>query len=178
MKSGFSCYCNNTSTAYQNPYIARKTQFHWARCCRGQVYEGAEFTTPSMPTATAHLHSRWSILYMDHILHLVCSWGWYFWAPHTHVLSLSGSVVPFFRHRDLIVHSLLNFVWLNCRIPQQIRMETLANPTFCSPYAYTYVICVLLVRKSPKRISRTWTLVRSRTYVVQCACATHDQKET
>ena len=58
---------------------------------------------------------------------------------------------------------------LNCRIPQQICMETLANPTFCSPYTYTYVICVLLVHKSPKRISRTWTLVRSRTYVVQCA---------
>ena len=55
-----------------------------------------------------------------------------------------------------------------------------ANPTFCSPYIIyasiavrtyltiychgrTYVICYLLVRnKSPKRISRTWTLVRSR----------------
>ena len=59
MKSGFSCYCNNTSTAYRNLYfiwisvncwciiaIARKTWFHWARCCRGRVYHamGAEFS--------------------------------------------------------------------------------------------------------------------------------------
>ena len=64
----------------------------------------------------------------------------------------------------------MDLLGLNCRIPQQICMETLAKPTFCSPYAYTYVICVLLVRKSPKRISRTWT--RPFAYVHSAVCST------
>ena len=52
MKSGFPCYCNNTSTAYQIHMDfgscwciiarARKPQFHWARCCRGRVYHGGQ----------------------------------------------------------------------------------------------------------------------------------------
>ena len=56
MKSGFSCDCNNTSTAYRNVdvltsiiAIARKTRFH----CLDPGVVGAEFTTPTAtPTAT------------------------------------------------------------------------------------------------------------------------------
>ena len=51
MKSGFPCYCKNTSTAYQIHMDfgwciiakARKPWFHWARCCNLHVV-GAEFS--------------------------------------------------------------------------------------------------------------------------------------
>ena len=48
-------------------------------------------------------------LCMDHILHLVCIWGCYFLAPHTHVLCMgSGSATGIFPAPRL-VHSLLKY---------------------------------------------------------------------
>ena len=58
IKSSFSCYCNNNQYINSLPKsivncwcinyycnrLARKTRFHWASCCRGRVYPGAEFS--------------------------------------------------------------------------------------------------------------------------------------
>ena len=64
----------------------------------------------------------------------------------------------------IMIMMMMNIEWLSwilknmgliAEYPNKfVSMETLANP-FCSPYAYTYVICILLVRKSLKRISRS-----------------------
>ena len=49
----------------------------------------------------AHLHSKWSIYHMDHILHLVCIWGDIFWlAIHMCYVWDQAMQVPFFRRRD------------------------------------------------------------------------------
>ena len=40
--------------------------------------------------------------WMDHILHLVCIWGWYFLAAHTHVLCMgSGRATGFFSGAEI-----------------------------------------------------------------------------
>ena len=60
------------------------------------------------PQWNTHLHSKWSILCIDHIRHLVCI-ECYFLVPHTHVLCMgSGSATGFF-YAVRLVHSLLKY---------------------------------------------------------------------
>ena len=64
-----------------------------------------------MHAHTTHVTPTQQVVHTDHILHLVlvCIWGWYFLAPHTHVLCMgSGSATGVFPAPRL-VHSLLKY---------------------------------------------------------------------
>ena len=69
--------------------------FVWNICLltefTNQIWRGKLFPGPWHKVYT--VSGPW----MDHILPLVCIWGWYFLAPYTHVLCMgSGSAIGFF----------------------------------------------------------------------------------
>ena len=88
---------------------ARKRWSDWTE--ETEVPSNPLLNLPFKATPTLSVSGPW----MDHILHLVCIWGWYFLAPHTHVLCMgSGSATAwvFPAPRLDLVHSLLKFFFL------------------------------------------------------------------
>ena len=56
-----------------------------------------------------HLHSKWSILCIDHIRHLVVYLVCYFLVPHTHVLCMGSGSATGKKNQVRLVHSLLKY---------------------------------------------------------------------
>ena len=78
-------------SSFQNKY-SLKTSFY--------IYQNFRFS---------HDSHTYKVVHTDHILHLVCIWGWHFLAPHTHVLCMgSGSATGVFPATRL-VHYLLKY---------------------------------------------------------------------
>ena len=79
--------------------------------------------------------------WMDHILHLVCIWGWYFLAAHTHVLCMgSGSATCFFPAPRL-VHSLPKY-FFKFQLWYWIQLYTPTCPKYLNLILVLILICI------------------------------------